>query len=83
MASQGQESKEPSAPIGQWLPVVALASRPETGGGGALLSADPARLLLDIGSYLFVVLVALTLLVIIWALWPRPNEELPALPPRR
>jgi hypothetical protein len=65
------------------LPVVALASRPETGGGAALLRADPARLLLDVGAYLFVVFVALTLLVIIWALWPRPNEELPALPPRR
>jgi hypothetical protein len=65
------------------LPVVALVSRPETGGGGAFLTADPARLLLDIGTYLFVVFVALTLLVIIWALWPRPNEELPALPPRR
>jgi hypothetical protein len=65
------------------LPVVALASRPESGGGRAFLSADPARLLLDIAAYLFVVFVALTLLVIIWALWPRPNEELPALPPRR
>jgi hypothetical protein len=65
------------------LPVVALASRPETGGGHALLSADPTRLLLDIGAYLFVVFVVLTLAVIIWALWPRPNEELPALPPRR
>jgi hypothetical protein len=65
------------------LPVVALASRPETAGGRALLTADPARLLLDVGTYLFVVFVALTLLVIVWALWPRPNEELPALPPRR
>jgi hypothetical protein len=65
------------------LPVVALASRPEDAGGTALLSADPARLLLDVGSYLFVVFVGLSLVVIIWALWPRPNEELPALPPRQ
>ena len=69
--------------VGLLLLVVALASRPEAGGGGAPLSANPARLLLDIGVYLFVVLIALTLLVIIWALWPRPNEEMPALPPRR
>jgi hypothetical protein len=65
------------------LPVVALASRPEAGGGTALFSANPARLLLDIGAYLFVVFVALTLAVIVWALWPRPNEEMPALPPRQ
>jgi hypothetical protein len=65
------------------LPVVALASRPEDTGGTAQVSADPARLLLDVGSYLFVVFVGLSLVVIIWALWPRPNEELPALPPRQ
>src|SRR5215471_4169031 len=65
------------------LPVVALASRPEDTGGAAHLSADPARLLLDVGSYLFVVFIGLSLVVIVWALWPRPNEEVPALPPRQ
>jgi hypothetical protein len=65
------------------LPVVALASRPEGGGGALRLSGDPARLLLDIGAYLFAIFVVLSLIVIVWALWPRPNEELPALPPRQ
>ncbi|HYW23165.1 MAG TPA: DUF4129 domain-containing protein [Terriglobales bacterium] len=65
------------------IPVVALASRPEDAGGIALHSADPARLLLDVASYLFAVFVVLSLIIIIWALWPRPNEELPALPPRQ
>jgi len=65
------------------LPVVALASRPDTGGGRPLLSADPARLILDVATYLFIVLIALSLAIIVWALWPRPGEEMPALPPRR
>ena len=65
------------------LPIVALASRPDTGGGRPLLGADPARLIIDVASYLFVVLLALSLGIIIWALWPRPGEEMPALPPRR
>jgi cbb3-type cytochrome oxidase subunit 3 len=65
------------------LLVVALASRPEDGGGTLRLGGDPVRLLLDVGVYLFAVLALLSLLVVIWALWPRPNEELPALPPRQ
>ncbi|HXM56017.1 MAG TPA: DUF4129 domain-containing protein [Candidatus Dormibacteraeota bacterium] len=63
--------------------VVALASRPETARGGALLGADPARVILDVTTYLFIVFVLLSLAVIVWALWPRKNEEMPALPPRR
>ncbi|HSR24105.1 MAG TPA: hypothetical protein VLW53_11175, partial [Candidatus Eisenbacteria bacterium] len=65
------------------LPVVALASRPEGRPGGTLLGADPARVVLDVATYLFLVLVVLGLLVIVWALWPRPDDEMPALPPRR
>jgi Domain of unknown function (DUF4129) len=66
------------------LPVIALASRPErAGGGGPLLAADPARVALDAATYLFAVLVLLGLLLVVWVLWPRPNEELPPLPPRR
>jgi hypothetical protein len=65
------------------LPVVAVASRPEGAGGGELMGADGVRLVLDVAVYLFVVLLALILLVIVWALWPRPGEELPPLPPRR
>ncbi len=66
------------------LPVVALASRPEGPvEAGARLSADPALLLLDVGTYLFAVFVLVSLLVIAWALWPRAGEELPPLPPRR
>jgi Domain of unknown function (DUF4129) len=65
------------------LSVVALASRPEGGAGGTLLGADPARVVLDVVTYLFVVLVVLGLLVIVWALWPRPGDERLALPPRR
>ncbi len=70
--------------VGLLLPVVAMASRPEGGGGGGvLLGADPARLILDVATYLFIVFVLLGLLVIVWALWPRPDEEMPPLPPRR
>ena len=65
------------------LPVVALASRPEDSGGALPVRGDLTRLLLDVGTYLFAVFVLVTLLVIVWALWPRPNEELPALPPRQ
>jgi hypothetical protein len=63
--------------------VVALASRPESARGGALLGADPARVVLDVATYLFIVFVLLSLAVIVWALWPRRDEEMPALPPRR
>lgn len=66
------------------LPVVALASRPEgAAASGALPGADSARLLLDVTTYLFAVFVLASLLVIVWAFWPRPDEELPPLPPRR
>jgi cbb3-type cytochrome oxidase subunit 3 len=65
------------------LPVVALASRPENGAGGTLLTRDPARLVLDVGTYLFAVFVVVMLAIIVWALWPRADEELPPLPPRR
>lgn len=65
------------------LAVVALASRPDAGPGSPLLGADPARVILDVATYLFVVLVVLGLLVIVWALWPRPGDERMALPPRR
>lgn len=65
------------------LPVVALASRPEDGGGALRLGGDPVRLLLDVGVYLFAVFAVLSLIVVVWALWPRPNEEPPPLPPRQ
>jgi cbb3-type cytochrome oxidase subunit 3 len=65
------------------ISLVALASRPEHAGGTAPLGADPAHVVLDVATYLFVVLVLLGLLVIVWALWPRADEELPPLPPRR
>lgn len=67
------------------LPLVALGSRPEGGGGGdvAGISAGTARLVLDVVTYLFIVFVLLTLLVIVWALWPQPDQQLPQLPPRR
>ena len=65
------------------LSVVALASRPDGGPGGPLLGPDPARVILDVATYLFIVLVALGLLVIVWAIWPRPDDEQLALPPRR
>jgi Domain of unknown function (DUF4129) len=64
------------------LPVVAIASRPESGSGGPLLTADPARVLLDVAIYLFAVLVLVSLVVVGWALWPRRGEEM-MLPPRR
>jgi hypothetical protein len=64
------------------LPVVALASRPENASGGPLLGADPARVALDVAVYLFVVLVAVSLAIVVWALWPRQGEEV-LLPPRR
>src|SRR5262249_51798663 len=45
--------------------------------------ADPARLLVDVATYLFIVFLLISLAVIVWALWPRPDDEMPALPPRR
>jgi hypothetical protein len=65
------------------LPIVMLGSRPEGSEGGTLLSHDPARLFLDVGTYLFAVFVVVSLAIVIWALWPRPNDVLPPLPPRR
>jgi uncharacterized protein DUF4129 len=65
------------------LAVVALASRPGAGTGAPQLSADPARLVIDVTFYLLVVLLVLVLVVVVWALWPRPDDEPLALPPRR
>jgi hypothetical protein len=65
------------------LPLVALASRPEGGGGPPLLGDDPARVAVDAILYLLVALAGLALAVIVWALWPRPGEEMPPLPRRR
>jgi hypothetical protein len=65
------------------LAVVALASRPGAGTGAPLLSADPARLVIDVTFYLLVVLLLLVLVVVVWALWPRPDDEPLQLPPRR
>jgi hypothetical protein len=65
------------------LLLVALASRPDGGGGLAPVGADRARVLLDAATYLFAVFVVLSLAVIVWALWPRADDDVPALPPRR
>lgn len=65
------------------LPVVALASRPESAGGARLLSDEPIRVALDVLTYLLLIAALLGLLIIVWVLWPRPGEELPPLPRRR
>jgi hypothetical protein len=85
------ESRDARRPVGVLLavvavalllPVVALASRPESASGGPLLGTDPARVALDVAVYLFVVLIAVSLAIVVWALWPRRGEEV-LLPPRR
>lgn len=65
------------------LPIVALASRPESGSGAPLLPDDPARVAFDVITYLLLIAALLGLLIIVWALWPRPGEQLPPLPRRR
>lgn len=71
------------AAVAVLLSVVALGSRPEGDGGLPLLGGDPAGVLVDAISYLLVALAVLGLAVIVWALWPRPGEELPPLKRRR
>lgn len=69
--------------IGLLLPLVALASRPDAAGGPDQVSADAVRLLVDSVTYLLLAAALGALLVIVWALWPRPDDEALALPPRR
>lgn len=65
------------------LPIIALASRPESGSGALLLPDDPARVAFDVITYLLLIAALLGLLIIVWALWPRAGEQLPPLPRRR
>ncbi len=69
--------------IAALLPVVALASRPEGGRGGPPLGVEPARVAVDVVTYLFLAAALLGLGILVWVFWPRPNEELPPLPRRR
>lgn len=61
------------------LPIVALASRPENAGTVRLLSDDPIRIAFDVLTYLLLIAALLGLVIVVWALWPRPEEEM--LPP--
>ena len=63
--------------------VVALASRPASAGPAGGGGDAAARLVLDVLAYLLVLLTALTLLALVWAFWPRPDEEWSPLPRRR
>ncbi len=66
------------------LPLVALASRPEGSGAKTpLLGDDPARVAFDVITYMVLMAALLGLAIIVWALWPRPGEEMPPLPRRR
>jgi cbb3-type cytochrome oxidase subunit 3 len=69
--------------IAALLVLVALASRPPDGSGLPLLGADPAQVVLDVTVYLLAILALFTLLLIVWAFWPRRDEAPPKLPPRR
>ena len=71
------------AAVALLLPLVALASRPDSTGGPAQVSVEAVRLLVDSVTYLLVAAALAALLVIVWALWPRPDDEAVALPPRR
>ncbi|MFZ0214609.1 MAG: DUF4129 domain-containing protein [Candidatus Dormiibacterota bacterium] len=58
------------------LLVVAVASRPQGASGGAPATAAAVlHPLLDIGLYLGVIIVAVGLVVIGWALWPEPGHR--------
>jgi hypothetical protein len=72
-----------SVAVAVLLLVVALASRPEASAAGLRLGEDPVRVIVDALTYLLFTLVLLSLAVIIWVLWPRPDEEMPQLPQRR
>jgi hypothetical protein len=72
-----------TAAVALLLFVVALASRPEASPTALRLGEDPLRVIMDALAYLLFTVVALWLGVMIWVLWPRPDEELPQLPPRR
>jgi hypothetical protein len=65
------------------LAAVAAASRPEDPAAAPALGEAPLRLIVDAGSLLLLVTAVLGLALAVWALWPRPEEELPALPRRR
>jgi Domain of unknown function (DUF4129) len=65
------------------LAAVAAASRPEDAAAAPTLGEAPFRLLLDAASVLLLLAAGLGLGLIVWAFWPRPEEDRPALPPRR
>jgi hypothetical protein len=71
------------AAVALLLPLVALASRPDGAGGPVQVSVEAVRLLVDTVTYLLVAGALAAVLVIVWALWPRPDDEAVALPPRR
>ncbi len=65
------------------LAAVAAASRPEGPAGVPALGEAPIRVVVDAVSILLLLTAALGLGLAVWALWPRQEEEPPALPPRR
>lgn len=65
------------------LVIVALSSRPAATGGTAALDGDVLELFFDVTTYLLAVMALLSLALLVWALWPRRDDEPLALPRRR
>jgi Domain of unknown function (DUF4129) len=81
------ESRGRSLLVAIWvallLVVVALASRPEAGQPGPDIGGEPARVVVDTFFYLFLLAALAALLIAVWALWPHPEVDIPALERRR
>jgi hypothetical protein len=69
--------------VGLLLFVVALASRPEAGQSPPDIGGEPARVVVDTFFYLFLLAALAALLIAVWALWPHPEVDIPALERRR
>jgi hypothetical protein len=63
--------------------VVALASRPEAGQARPDIGGEPARVVADTFFYLFLLAALAGLLIAVWALWPHPEMDIPAVERRR
>ncbi len=69
--------------VGLLLFVVALASRPEAGPPPPDVGGQPVQVAVDTFFYLFVLAALAGLAIAVWALWPHPDLDIPALERRR
>lgn len=65
------------------LAIVALASRPLGAPGGPVLADAASRVVADVFFYLLGVVLLIGLALVLWALWPRKDDDPVRLPPRQ